>query len=376
MKDAGIYIHIPFCKQKCSYCDFLSFGCSGADVEDYIKALITEIELYKDLLQTVKVKSIFIGGGTPSMIDSIYISRIMDKLLSITSLGDEAEISIEANPGTLDKNKLAGYKNSLINRISMGLQSTHNHLLEKIGRIHSYDEFLQSYNNIRNNGFENINIDLMFALPDQTTAEWEDTLNSVVGLNPEHISCYSLKIEEGTVFHTLYNEDKLSLPGEDEDRRMYHYAIEFLQSKGYEHYEISNFAKPKKQSVHNKIYWHNQEYFGFGLGSHSNIDDKRYSNMTNIGKYLEVLSSGKKPIEEVIEISREERMFETMILGLRLMEGIEGNKFREKYGQYPWEVYQKPIEELIEQKLLIKNRNFLRLTPKGIDLSNYVFGKL
>lgn len=374
MKEIGVYIHIPFCKNKCNYCDFLSFNCTETVISDYILALQAEIDLYYAMFKSLIVKSIYIGGGTPTYINYSHIQAVLQSLYRNINLKSNAETTIESNPGTIDKEKLSAYRKLGINRISMGLQSTDKDLLKSLGRIHDFDQFREGFLLARSLGFENISVDLMFSLPSQTLEVWQQTLSKVTQLKPTHISCYSLKIEEGTPFAKMYKEGMLALPEDESDREMYYNAINYLSSMGYNHYEISNFALEDKESVHNKIYWLNQEYIGLGLGAHSNIEEVRFSNTTDMNEYIGRISNKDKPIEHQEEISRGERIYESMILGLRLIEGLDCNAFKERYGCYPSEIYGKEIEQLIEKKLIVTKGNNLKLTLRGIDLSNYVFG--
>ena len=364
-KDISIYVHIPFCKSKCQYCDFLSFGGEHIYSEEYKESLIKEIYGYST---DRRVKSIFIGGGTPSIMPKGYIASIMKAIYDKYDVLDNAEITLEANPGTICKEKVQEYKQCGINRISMGLQAWQNRLLNYLGRVHTVEEFVENYRLIRACGFENINIDLMFALPTQTLSEWLETLNNVIKLEPEHISCYSLIVEEGTPFYDKYEKGLLPAVDEDLDREMYHSGVDILSRNGYNQYEISNFAKPDRECRHNMVYWHRGDYIGFGLGSAGLVDGVRYNNTRNMEDYIRGIT-----VEEKQALTYEDCMGEFMFLGLRCTDGIDTDVFSKCFGKDIFEVYGEAIQKHISNGLLeLKNKN-LRLTKRGIDLSNIVF---
>ena len=355
----SLYIHIPFCKSKCKYCDFLSFP-NTEYINAYKKALINEIKAF-DCTDTVK--SIFIGGGTPSIVDSSIIAEIMEAVSKFSIL-ENAEITIEANPGTLTEEKLLVYKNSGINRISMGLQAWQNVLLKKLGRIHTSEEFLQSYT-LAKKYFDNINIDLMFSLPDQTMDMWLETLDNVTALKPQHISAYSLIVEEGTPFYNM----ELNLPDEKTDREMYHTAISFLKDRGYNQYEISNFAQKGYESVHNSVYWQRGNYKGFGLGAASLVNSARYKNTENITDYIKGVT-----ITEKEELTKDDEMAEFMFLGLRMTQGVSITKFKNEFGVNILEKYRAVINEYKDYIIIDNDR--IRLTTEGIDISNRIFADM
>lgn len=373
MKELGIYIHIPFCVKKCFYCDFTSFGDAEEKIPVYVDALVKEIASWKDQLADDKIRSIFIGGGTPTIVPIKEMDRVIERLYQCFSIETGIEFSIESNPGTIDRAKLQYYLASHINRISMGLQAWQDTLLKSLGRIHGRAQFVQNYGLAREMGFQNINVDLMFGLPGQNINQWKETLGAVAALKPDHISAYSLKIEEGTLFDELYEKGKLYLPSEEEDRAMYDDAIEFLQGHGYRHYEISNFARDGKECVHNKIYWNNGEYIGIGLGAHSYWNRRRFANTTEFEEYIEKVNSNQRPMAYMEYISIQEEMAETMFLGLRMKEGISIPDFVRRFGASPMDIYQKAIEKFVEQGLLEVDQKHIRLTRRGIDVSNQVF---
>ena len=352
----GIYVHVPYCLSKCSYCDFLSFEKKHG-MDEYVKTLIDEIGRcdLKDEISTV-----YIGGGTPTALPSRLLCKILDAVAAF-DLTKDAEITVEANPGTLTLEYLKEIKKHGANRLSFGLQTTHPQLLKSIGRIHSMEDFEQNYHAARQAGFDNINIDLMFALPNQTVAQWQQTLEKIVTLTPEHISAYSLTPAEGTPLYEDLENEKIVLPSDDIDRKMYHFARRFLASHGYGHYEISNFAKPGFESRHNINCWRRVPYIGFGLGAHSFDDNSRWCNTGDIAEYL----NGNQEKHELVQLSNEEASAEAIILGLRLMDGIDAG------------IVTQDITALIQEGLLIREVQQgarLRLTEKGMDLANRVFG--
>ena len=378
-KDLELYIHIPFCIKKCNYCDFLSFPSSAEDREEYVRCLVKEIEktgiVLNDILNnkdTYQVRSIFIGGGTPSLLSGNQIKNIMQVVQKYFLIKEEAEITMEANPGTLTKKNLSAYKDAGINRLSMGLQSADNSCLYLLGRIHTWEEFLKNYELARKAGFENINIDLMSGLPGQSLRGYEDTLNRVTELKPEHISSYSLIIEEGTPF---YKSDSVlqQLPDEDTERKMYERTKEILAQQGYERYEISNYARQGRECIHNLGYWEQVPYLGMGLGASSFYNGARFSNERNFRKYLSTPYLPFEHREDYVQVSREEQMEDTMIFGLRKMKGISVSEFEREFGTPIWEMYGSVIERYSNLGLLIQEGDVLRLTDAGIDVSNRIF---
>lgn len=378
MKELAVYIHIPFCVQKCRYCDFLSGPAHLDKLDEYIDMLCVEMEQYKEFVKEYKIRSIFLGGGTPSILSASQIKRVMTALQE-KIIGDRliygAEVTIESNPGTLTEEKLNAYLELGINRISMGLQSTFDDELRNLGRIHTYEAFLDGYELARKAGFKNINVDLMSGLPNQTLEKWETTLKRIVDLKPEHISAYSLIIEEGTEFEKIYGteEGEAELPDEELDRIMYQKTKELLKKSGYERYEISNYAKPGFESRHNCSYWTGIEYLGLGLGASSLIQKKRYRNEDKMRYYLEKLSKNQSVQKLEEELEPEDEMVEFMILGLRMMNGVQIEEFRRRFGQNIDSVYGEMIQKLEKLQMLEENNGWLRLTEKGIDVSNEVF---
>jgi oxygen-independent coproporphyrinogen III oxidase len=361
----SLYIHIPFCQRKCLYCDFNSF--TDLDLQDsYIDSLLMEL----NNINQNRFETIFVGGGTPTILSV----KNLEKLLTILSKFTASEYTIECNPGTLSTDKLSIMKDYGVNRLSIGLQAWQDNLLLSLGRIHNLKDFLTNYDLIRKYNFENINIDLMFGIPKQTFDNWSITLQEVIKLKPEHISSYSLILEEGTNFYKMYTEGKLSIIEEDTEAEMYSHTINLLNKNGYEHYEISNFSKPGYECRHNLTYWQDEEYYGAGAGAHSYINNVRYSNYRGIEEYI-MNSKKESPIEIKTIINSNDEMSEFMFLGLRLIKGIEKKRFEKRFGVDIYTIYEHQIKELIQNKLLIDDGPNLKLTFRGIEISNTVFVK-
>ena len=418
-KELGIYIHIPFCQHKCDYCDFISFSNKQNMVKGYVEAMKKEINSYfqnKDFLDSYNITTIYIGGGTPSFIDSQYIVEIMEllemKLIRNQTKFEVMEITIEVNPGTVNQKKLEDYKKAKINRLSIGLQSTNNSILKEIGRIHSFEQFLETYRLANQVGFDNINVDLMIGLPNQRIEDVKESLNEIINLKPTptHISVYSLIIEEGTVIAQKIGNHQLQEMDEDLERNMYWYVKDTLELNGYKHYEISNFAKEGKESKHNLNCWLQKEYIGIGLGAHSYINGIRYANCETIEEYVDNMEVENneliakiftnvqrtdtekniennrrdeekvhkiKQIEKIYEIEEvqniEDKKKEYMLLGLRKIEGVQISKFKEKYIDNPIFLYRKELEKLVEEQLIMIDGDYIKLTNKGLDLANLVW---
>ena len=363
-KRIGLYIHIPFCAHKCDYCDFVSFAKKDEMIETYISQLIKEIKMEK--LEQYKITTIYIGGGTPSYIDSKYIVQI----LNLINKENAEEITIEVNPGTATKEKLEDYYNAGINRLSIGLQSTDNNMLKQISRIHTYEQFLETYNLARQVGFTNLNVDLMIGLPNQKDEDVEKSLQKIISLNPEHISVYSLILEEGTVLEDKVSKGILELPDEDTERKMYWLVKNTLEKAGYNHYEISNFARKGFESKHNSNCWEQKEYIGVGLAAHSYINKTRYSNTADLTKYLSDIKQNRS-IHEIQNLEDEQK--EYMLLGLRKIEGVNIQKFKNKFIQNPIYLYREELDKLVQNKLVEIDINYIKLTKKGIDVANLVW---
>ncbi len=376
MKQLGIYIHIPFCKSKCHYCDFKSFSNIEEKEQSYIESLIKEIESqnWNEINKQYKVTTIYIGGGTPSYIDPKQITLILQAIKKNTKL-EKAEITIEINPGTVDENKLCVYKKEGVNRLSIGLQSTNNNLLKQIGRIHTFEQFLQTYKLAKKIGFNNINVDLMLGLPNQTIEDLKESIEEVIKLNPNHISVYSLILEEGTKLYSLVETGKVKLPEDEVERQMYWYVKNKLELNGYNQYEISNFAKIGEESKHNLNCWDQQEYLGFGLSAHSYFNNMRFSNTEDIEQYIKNITVGQLEKNTIIhEIQTiEEQKKEYILLGLRKISGISISKFKEKFIDNPIYLYKDELSRLAKDNLIEIDGDKIKLTSKGLDFANLVW---
>ena len=394
-KQLGIYIHIPFCVQKCVYCDFLSAPADESTKKKYVKALIEEIkqsgagQAYrekdkasrvsaKDMDKSTtkmdsqyQVKSIFFGGGTPSILDAEQISAILDAVRDTFDVDEFAEITIECNPGTLDDKKTFGYRQCGINRLSFGLQSAVDSELSMLGRIHNLKDFESSFNMARKYGFNNINVDIMSAIPGQTMASYEHTLNSVIAYRPEHISAYSLIVEENTYLEQHLNQYP-ALPDEDLEREMYHQTKAVLEQAGYHQYEISNYSKLGYECQHNLSYWERKDYLGCGIGAASLFQETRYHNCRDLKQYLKAAGNPALIREEQEVLTVDDQMEEFMFLGLRKISGVDEREFKRIFGKTIEEIYKVEIDKNIENGLLEKADRHYRLTSLGIDISNTV----
>ena len=368
MENIGIYVHIPFCMQKCYYCDFTSYPNKLSKQEDYVQALKDEI---KERSKKIKnyIDTIYIGGGTPSIIDSNKIAEILECIRSNYKVKKNAEITIEVNPGTVTKEKLQAYKDFGVNRLSIGLQSTKDNLLKEIGRIHKYEDFLNTYEMATEIGFKNINVDLMIGLPEQTLQDVEDSLREIRYLKPKHISVYSLILEENTKLEVLVNLGKLDLPDEDVERQMYWKVKEVLEKNGYEHYEISNFAKRGYKSKHNYNCWKQHSYLGFGVSAHSYYNNIRYSNTNSLEEYLQNPDNKKLEEKQTIEDAKKEYM----LLGLRTIEGVSISDFKQKYVDNPLYLFKDELNKLVKEELIEIDLDNIKLTNKGLDFANLVW---
>lgn len=410
MKNLSIYIHIPFCVRKCLYCDFLSAPACDGEMENYVNLLLREIKQQSIFYGDHSVVSIFFGGGTPSLLPARETGRILEQIRNGFVVAEDVEITIECNPGTVTEQKLRDYITHGINRLSIGLQSTDDEELKRIGRIHSYSDFLRTYTMAGEAGFCNINIDLMAGLPGQSTASYKKTLERAAALSPEHISAYSLILEEGTPLYV--NREAYTFPDEDEDREMYELTGAVLGEAGFHRYEISNYAREGRECRHNKVYWRRGDYAGFGLGASSMVGNVRWKNpdehagyaacvekmetegqrgaacipetetapairMEKEGTWNEAFAESLRRTgrREVQMLTPQEQMEEFMFLGLRLMEGVGLEEFRQYFGKTADEIYGKQMKSLVQQGLLERTGPRLRLTPRGIDVSNMVFAE-
>lgn len=386
MRSIGLYIHIPFCVRKCVYCDFLSGPATRQRQQEYVAALSREIVWESAQYTDAVVKTIFFGGGTPSILQAEEIAEILNCLMKQYHIDADAEITLEMNPGTADQDKLLKLKRAGINRLSIGLQSADNTELKMLGRIHTYEDFLRTYHQARETGFSNINVDLMSALPGQHMENWVRTLEKVTALQPEHLSAYSLIIEEGTPLYE--NLDAWApVPEEDEDRQMYEETKRLLAQQGYHRYEISNYAKPGYECRHNCIYWqrgvwHTADFVGFGLGASSTVGDRRWENTKNMKRYLSVFqeqnrkrydsSAGERVKESAVKLSVMEQMAEFMFLGLRMMGGVSKREFADSFRQEMDETYGEALQKWIQMGMMAQNGDMVMLTDAGIDVSNTI----
>lgn len=385
-KELELYVHIPFCVRKCAYCDFLSAPADTQERTLYIDALTEEIRARKNDFNAYRVSTIFLGGGTPSILEGDDSARIFRALQENFDISDDAEITMEVNPGTVTEEKAASWRKSGVNRLSIGLQSADDRELKMLGRIHTYREFLDTWKIVREAGFENVNVDLISAIPGQNLRSWSETLRKAADLGPEHISAYSLIVEEGTPFYERYgdgsgeDEDKGNhlppLPDEDTEREIYKATEKILAEYGYHRYEISNYAKTGYECRHNLGYWERKEYLGLGLGASSLLSECRFHNTADMGKYLRLYeNAGTDICEDIEHLSVEDQMEEFMFLGLRKTVGISVDDFRKAFGKEIREVYGEQMRKLEEQRLIEYSGNRVRLTERGTDISNYVFSE-
>lgn len=370
---AGIYLHIPFCRRRCNYCDFVSTTGQEEYFSAYAEALNQEIDLYGDLFPDTVIETIYFGGGTPSIFPEEYTAEILAKLKSVFKVKDDAEISLEANPGTVTREKLATWAGAGVNRLSFGLQATQPHLLRKLGRIHSLEEAAQALQWAGECGYDNVSLDLIYGLPEQSQADLEESIAWVAARKVRHVSIYGLQVEENTVFYRWQEEGKLLLPSEEEVEAMYDYLTEKLPALGYERYEISNFAQKGFHSRHNFSYWQDVPYLGLGAGAHSYAGGKRWANEENLQAYIKLCGAKQKPVAEIHSLSGEEHMEEFAFLALRTAQGIVKKDFLRTFSRELSEVYGAAIVKLKESKLLWENDEAVGLTSLGMKYGNRVF---
>lgn len=371
-KSLGLYIHIPFCKKRCYYCDFLtglSYGC----LDQYIGLLLKEINLYHSIYGALDIDNIYIGGGTPSSIGPDHIVRILDRVYTYNNVFENSEISIEVNPESINEDKLKAYKNIGINRISMGCQSFDNEKLAILGRLHKAEDTLRAYDLIRQTGFNNVNLDLIFALPYQTKEDLKRDLHMITRLDPEHISAYSLILEEGTSLYKKVQDKDLSLVTDEEDRAYYHYLIEYLQAKGYLQYEISNFSKPAYESRHNLKYWRLNYYLGLGLGSSSFFDGKRFKNHEKYKDYKGSIESSRLARTEIEQMDYDKLKIDYILMNLRLVEGIDREEYRKIFNTDFYEDYKGLIDSFVENNNMALSHDRVSFTRSGFDISNLFY---
>jgi oxygen-independent coproporphyrinogen-3 oxidase len=372
MKQAALYVHIPFCLRKCAYCDFNSYT-SLEHIPTYLEALKKEASGYRDM--GFVFKTVYIGGGTPTILSEEQLLYLIELIYNNFYIMTEAEFTIEANPGTLTRKKLLLLKSMGVNRLSIGLQAYQDRLLKVMGRIHSVKDFEDNYFIARDLGFDNINVDVIFGLPFQTLFDFMQTLEHVIQISPEHISCYSLSIEEGTRFYDMWQDGILYIPSEEEEREMYHQGVKLLKQNAFLHYEISNFAKHGRMSNHNMAYWKTEEYLGLGAGAHSYIGRERFYNHHLIKDYVSNAFKGQSTVAGREIISPEDEQAEYCFMGLRLVDGINKDAFYKRFGKHIGHVYKGQIDKLEKQGLLKEEHPYLRLTAQGMDLANLVFAE-
>ena len=373
MQASSLYIHIPFCASKCYYCDFNSYVSTPDVMDRYLDGLDRELAEVAAAYEHAPLQTVFFGGGTPTIFDAGQSARMIEMLHRHFRMADGAEISVEANPGTVDLEKLQVLREGGVNRLSFGVQSFNNDLLVKLGRLHDRDAVYKSWELARKAGFQSINLDLMFGLPGQSVETLQRSLEELLKLGPEHVSAYSLKVEEGTPFYTWYNRGQLILPPEEEEVKMYQLVIDTLKGNGYEMYEISNYAKPGHRSRHNQVYWRNEPYMAAGSGAHGYVGGVRYINQKNVPEYIETTVRGERPVVDSEEISAQYQREDTMILGLRLIEGVSFARFRERHGLEMLDVFGEPIRRYEGLGLLTVDDAGVRLAEQGIFLANEVY---
>lgn len=371
MDKISLYIHIPFCAQKCFYCDFPSFARKDHLRKAYIEALNKEIISLREKHNNLEINTIFIGGGTPSVLEADELECLLKEVAKL-NMAKDIEYSMECNPGNLTEEKLEVMKKYGVNRISMGLQAKQDNLLKGLGRIHNYKTFKENFLLAKKVGFNNINVDLMFGLPNQRLNEWEETLREIISLEPAHISAYSLIIEEGTAFYNLYENDKLKLPTEEEERKMYHLAKKILEENGFNQYEISNYAKEGKECRHNLAYWNMDNWIGVGSAAASYINGKRIKNISSVEEYINSIKDKGEAVEEIINNSKNDNMEEFMFMGLRKINGIDENEFKNRFSMNINDVYGEILNKYIGEGLLIRESGRIFLSEKGIEISNVI----
>ncbi|MBE3552864.1 MAG: radical SAM family heme chaperone HemW [Kyrpidia tusciae] len=368
----ALYLHVPFCARKCYYCDFNTYVARPEVWERFVQALVREIRALGRLYPDTVLETVYAGGGTPSLLSCRQWQQIFEALRGSFHLASDAEISLEANPGTVDREKLQVLRELGVNRLSIGAQSFNRELLRKLGRSHGPEEIVHSVELARSVGGFSLNLDLMFGIPGQTMEDWRQSLAAAVGLGPDHLSAYGLKVEEGTPYSRWYDQGVLDLPSEDLEAKMYTALMEFMDKAGYEQYEISNFARPGARCRHNLVYWSNEPYLAAGPGAHGYVDGVRYVVVRNVPVYMELAWEGSSTVEERHEVSDEEEMEDTMILGLRLLEGVGDDRFAQRHGRSLFDVFSEPVERYLRSGLLVQEGSRVRLAREALWISNEV----
>ncbi|MCL6447018.1 MAG: radical SAM family heme chaperone HemW [Armatimonadetes bacterium] len=371
----GLYIHVPFCLKKCNYCDFISYPYNEKDADAYLNALIKEMELVSASLppEAKEVETIYLGGGTPTCLPAPALAAILGSCRRCFFVLPGAEITVEANPGTVDGVKLAALREAGVNRLSLGVQAVQERLLKFLGRMHTFEQAREAVRMAREAGFANLNLDLIFGIPGQTPADWEECLKRILDLRPSHVSTYGLQLEEGTPLWRDVQAGKVAPVDEEAELAMFELAIEILTAAGLIHYEISNFAVPAGRCRHNLRYWRNLPYLGLGPAAHSFSGSCRFSNETSLEKYVVRLKAGELPVAGREKLTRQTLLAETVFLGLRLREGLDLKAFADRFGQAVEEVYRVELDRLLKLNLIEIKNNFLRLTPRGLPVANQVF---
>lgn len=373
MKKLGLYVHIPFCERKCNYCDFYSLVKTNELENRYVDALLFEIKSYKDRCRDFEVDTVFIGGGTPSYLRPENIKLIMQEINNTFLISNDCEITIEANPNSIDKNKALQYKSCGINRISLGIQSLDDNILKSIGRLHDSEEALKAIRAIKEAGISNINADIMFGIPSQNVENIINSLSKIIAEDVKHISFYSLKLEEGTPMFLMEEKGLIKTLDDDIERKMYYAGREYMENNGYTQYEISNFSKENYECRHNIKYWTGGEYIGFGPFAHSCFENKRYNNISDINIYCENFNNPQKYRQLNEVLNKESKIFEYIMLGLRMNKGISIDDFNKKFETNFLETYKNQINKLLNNNLIILDKNTVKLSKRGMDISNYVF---
>ncbi|MBM7855705.1 oxygen-independent coproporphyrinogen-3 oxidase [Desulfohalotomaculum tongense] len=372
--DIGLYIHVPFCLQKCRYCDFVSYPYNKDDARSYLQALEREMQYYaRRLTPGRRVSTVFIGGGTPTVLETGDLTKLLENARRYFQWSEDAEVTVEANPGTINKHKLYMLHQMGVNRLSLGVQAYQSRLLNLLGRVHDYRQVLQGVSAARQVGFNNLNLDLIFGIPGQSLKDWQESLAMLADLQPEHLACYSLQLEEGTPLAAAVERGEVTPCREELELKMYNKLIDFLTARGYRHYEISNFSKPGCQCRHNLLYWHNGEYLGLGPAAHSHLDMQRWSNTASIRQYTGQVLKNVPPVTERHKLTKKDVMIETAFMGLRLLQGLDRNEFYRRFGQRITDVWPEEVKKLCHQGLLELTDTHLRLTGKGLRLANLVF---
>ncbi|GFO65927.1 radical SAM family heme chaperone HemW [Geomonas paludis] len=377
---AGLYIHFPFCLKKCLYCDFNSTAWSGDELDGYVELLLREMELRRQALpEPVQAPTLYLGGGTPSLMAPELVGRLIDQAALRFGLEQDAEVTLEANPGTLTPERLAGYRAAGVNRLSLGIQSFEERLLKTLGRVHTVPQALAAFEQARRAGFDNISIDLMHSLPGQSLDDWRAALAQGIALAPEHVSAYALSVEEGTPFEQLYQHGELVLPGEEEAARMFEATAEMLTGAGYLHYEISNFGLPGRFSRHNQSYWSRASYLGFGSGAHSfwNPDGlgRRWNNAADLDGYRAAIDAGLLPERDEVLLSLEDAVAESFFLGLRVLTGLELAPLEERFGADALAGQLAEVERLLQAGLLVADGKRIRLADSSVIIANSIFSR-